>query len=229
MKTIFLTIVFLISNIHILPQSDYNNFKHYYGIQINTGVTFFDLQPLKDGFNSSVDALRNNFNIPMDPQHLYPPNISWSGYLFWYISPRVSVVIGPEYTSTRAYLLYEDYAGTFDVKSEIKLYYLSLGYRVHFFEVPIVQPFMGMNASLARTDFELETKLNINNGQILESDHSDVVDTGYSFEPYFGFTYDLKYVVLELVAAYKIVMLDELLIAPDNFNIKLGVKVGVFK
>jgi len=229
MKILLLIIISFILSSHSNAQSNYNNFNHYYGVQVNTGVTFFDLEPLKDEFNASVDMIRNTYNIPMEVQDLYPPNISWSAYLFWYISPRSSIVIGPEYTSTRAYLMYQDYAGTFDVKSEIKLYYLSIGYRVHFFEVPIIQPFMGLNAGVAQTDFEMDSELNINNGQILETDHSEVTDVGYSFEPYLGCTYDLKYVVLELVTAYKIVMLDKLLIAPDNFNIKLGVKVGVFK
>jgi len=229
MKTLNTFLIFIVVSIQSFSQADYNNFLKYYGVQINTGITFFDLQPLKDNFRYTVENFNRNYNLPIQIQKSYPANISWGANVFWYINQRASIVIGTEYTSSRAFSLYEDYSGTLDLKSEIKMYYLYIGFRFHIVETPIIQPFMGLNAGVAQTDFEMDSELNINNGQILETDHSEATDVGYSFEPYLGCTYDLKYVVLELVTAYKIVMLDKLLIAPDNFNIKLGVKVGVFK
>jgi len=221
-------LIFTLTN-QFYPQANYSNFNKYYGVQINTGITFFDLQPLKDGFTRTVKSISQEYNIPLVVQTLYPSNISWSGYLFWYISQSTSIIIGPEYTSTRAYSMYEDYAGTLDIKSEIKMYYLYLGFRVHIVESPIIQPLMGVNVGFTKTDFEIDTNLDINNGQIVDNDRSEDSDTGYSIEPYLGGTYDLNLVVLELVAAYKMVMLDRFEIEPENFNFKLGVKIGVFK
>jgi hypothetical protein len=211
------------------PQADYNNFTHYYGIQINTGITFFNLQPLKNSFSRSVEAFSREYNIPLEVQTLYPSNIIWSGYLFWYFSQNTSLIIGPEYTSTGAYSMYEDYAGTLDIKSGIKMYYLYLGFRVHIVELPIVQPFMGVNVGIAKTDIEMETNLNINNGQIVDNYKSEDSDTGYSIEPCLGGTYSLSPIVFELVLAYKFVNLQEFEIKPNSFNVMIGVKFGVYK
>lgn len=229
MKIIKTLFVVIIISFHTLAQADYNSFINYYGVQINTGITFFDLQPLKDDFRYTVENFNRQYNISLPIQKSYPANISWGANVFWYINQRASIVIGTEYTSTRAFSLYEDYAGTLDLKSEIKMYYLYVGFRFHIIEAPIVQPFMGINVGLAKTDIEMDADLNISNGLIVEKNHSENSDTGYNIEPYIGCNYNLDFVVLEIVAAYNTVHLEQFLIEPNNFNLKFGVKVGVFK
>lgn len=227
---IFLTlIVFISSSIQFFSQADYSNFKKYYGAQINTGIILFDLQPLKDDFRYTVENFRRQYNIPLPIQKSYPSNISWGANVFWYFNQQSSLVIGAEYNSTRAFSMYEDYSGTFDLKSEIKMYYLYLGFRFHIIEVPVVQPFMGVNVGLTKTKINIEADLNIDNGLISEKDESEISDEGYNIEPYLGINYNLNFIVLELVAAYNIIHLTDLKIEPDNFNFKFGVKVGVFK
>jgi hypothetical protein len=125
--------------------------------------------------------------------------------------------------------MYEDYAGTLDIKSEIKMYYLYLGFRVHLVESPIIQPFFGVNLGLAKTEINTDVELKSNEGQFADSDHSENSDTGYSIGPCLGGAYSLTPVVLELVLAYKFVMLQQFEIEPENFNIMFGVKIGVFK
>ncbi len=229
MKTLNTFLIFIVVSIQSFSQADYNNFLKYYGVQINTGITFFDLQPLKDNFRYTVENFNRNYNLPLQIQKSYPANISWGANVFWYINQRASIVIGTEYTSSRAFSLYEDYSGTLDLKSEIKMYYLYIGFRFHIVETPIVQPFMGMNVGLAKADIDLEVDLNISNSLIKENDHSENSDTGYNIEPYIGCNYNLDFVVLEFVASYNTVHLEKFLIEPNTFNIKLGVKVGVFK
>jgi hypothetical protein len=229
MKLINILLAFIVCSIQSFSQADYNNFSKYYGVQINTGITFFDLQPLKDDFRYSVENFNRNYNLPLQIQKSYPANISWGANVFWYINQRASIVIGTEYTSTRAFSLYEDYAGTLDLKSEIKMYYLYAGFRFHIIEAPIVQPFMGINVGLAKTDIAMDADLNISNGLIVEKDHSENSDTGYNIEPYIGCNYNLDFVVLEFVASYNTVHLEQFLIEPNSLNLKFGVKVGVFK
>jgi hypothetical protein len=229
MKILITLIVIIIISSQAFSQANYNNFTKYYGAQINTGITFFDLQPLKDDFRYSVENFRRQYNIPLPIQKSYPANIFWGANVFWYFNQQSSLVIGAEYNSTRAFSMYEDYSGTFDLKSEIKMYYLYLGFRFHIIEVPVVQPFMGVNVGLIKTDINMESDLNIDNGLISEKDESEISDEGYNIEPYLGINYNLDYVVLELITSYNTVNLTDLLIEPNNFNIKFGVKVGVFK
>ena len=229
MKILITLIVFIIISSQSFSQADYNNFTKYYGAQINTGITFFDLQPLKDDFRYSVENFRRQYNIPLPIQKSYPANISWGANVFWYFNQRSSIVIGGEYNSTRAFSMYEDYSGTLDLKSEFKMYYLYFGFRFHIVEAPIVQPFMGVNVGLTKTKINMEADLNIDDGLISEKDESEISDEGYIIEPYLGINYNLDFVVLELIAAYNTVHLSEFLIEPDNFNIKFGIKVGVFK
>ncbi|MDP3147510.1 MAG: hypothetical protein Q8N83_00135 [Ignavibacteria bacterium] len=229
MKNLIILFFFINSFGVIFPQANYTNFDHFFGIQLNTGLTFFNLNPLKNDFKSSVEMVSRNYNLPLQIQHLYPTNISWSGNVFWYFSPEFCLVLGPEYTSTRAFSMYEDYAGTFDLKSEIHQYYLSIGVRKHFNDVKIVQPLIGVNFGLVQFNFMNTMDLNVNNGQIKNHNSYEYLDNGYSIEIYTGLTYDIKIGVVELIASYRYVKLEEILIEPDNFNIKLGIKRGIFK
>jgi hypothetical protein len=226
--SIYLLLIFLNSDAY--PQSNYSEFNHFMGVQINTGITFFDLAPLKDNFNSYVNVIKGEYNIPLEVQRLYPANISWSFYLFWYFSPNASLIIGPEYTSTRAFSRYQDYAGTLDIKSEIKEIYLSFGIRVHFPDVKIVQPFVGVNAGFADVRYNDEIDLNINGVQLDNNyNKSSDGDYGYIIEPNIGFNYDIKFAVIEFIASYRYMNLDRFIINPDNINLRIGIQKGVFK
>ena len=135
MKFVFFLVILLLSFNFTYSQPDYSNFNHFFGVQINTGITFFSLDPLKEGFTNYVNRLSQYYSIPLEIQHLYPTNISWSAYFFWYFSPWVSMVLGPEYTGTRAYSLYEDFAGTLDLKSEVEGQFSNLYFQLKFLAI----------------------------------------------------------------------------------------------
>ena len=229
MKKLFLISLILISISVVNAQPDYNNFNRYFGIQVNTGITFFDLNNLKNGFSSALIQIRNQYYIPLEAQHLYPANICWSAYFFYYITPSTSLILGPEYTSTKAVSGYEDYAGTLDLKSELEEIYLSLGLKEHFNSVKFVQPLLGIKFGLTHFKYSEETSLNINDYDIHQDDKYETTDVGYIVEVEGGFTRDLNFVVLEVVLAYRYVHLETMEINPDNFTIRLGIKKGIFK
>ncbi len=229
MKYLLLTFLFLFPNKEVFTQTDYSNFKHFFGFQINSGVTIFSLTPLKNDFNNYVNEIKSSYNLPLEVQHLYPSNISWSGYLFWYFSPNVSLIIGPEYNSTRAFSRYEDYSGTLDIKSELNEIYLSLGIRVHFPESKILQPLFGFNFGLTQFKIENSTDINIGDGFLHTKEEFKISDYGYSIDTYVGFNYDIKIAVLQFSVSYKYLILERFLIEPNNFNLRIGIQKGIFK
>ena len=229
MKIIIIIFFFLFFVNESFPQSNYNNFTHYFGVQLNTGATFFNLSSLKDSFQNYVTSYKDNYNIPLKVQRLYPTNISWSFYFFWYFSQNFSLNFGPEYTSTRAFSRYSDYSGTLDIKGEIEEIYLSLGIKKHFPEVPYVQPFLGLTAGVTQFKFTNDVNLVINNIPQTNYNNFEDSDYGYFFELNTGFTYNINIAVLEFDAYYKMVNLDRFIIDPNNFSLQIGIKKGIFK
>ncbi len=229
MRYLCIVFIFLLPLGETFPQATYSDFDHFFGLQINSGVTFFDLSPMKEGFKSYVNGISKVYNIPLEVQRLFPTNISWSGYLFWYFSPRVSFIIGPEYASTRAFSRYEDYSGTLDIKSELREIYLIAGIRFHFPEVKMLKPLIGLNIGLTQYNYEDITDLNIREIKLNEINHSRETYDGYIFEISAGFNYDIKIAVMEFLISYRNVNLNNVVIKPDNYTIRLGIEKGIFK
>lgn len=233
MKHLILFIILLTAVSVSFPQADYSNFNRYFGIQLNTGYTFFELNPLKDNFKANVDYLIKNYDIPLRIQRLYPNNLSWSGYLFWYFSPSTSLIIGPEFTSTKAFSRYQDYAGTLDLKSEFRQIYLSVDVRRHIHNVKYLQPFIGIGFALTGFYYDYNAELNINKDYVpannLNYSSFTYSDFGYCAELCAGFDYNLKIAVLEFIALYRYSWMETLNFNPNTFNIRLGIQKGFFK
>jgi hypothetical protein len=234
MKKLFLLLILFITVPNSYPQSSYSKFNHYFGIQINAGYTFYDLSPLKDNFKAGVNSIAQSYDIPLEVQRLYPNNISWSGYLFWYFSPGLSLVFGPEFTSTKAFSRYKDYAGTLDLTSSFNQIYLSADIRKNFNNVRYLQPFIGAGLALTHVSYNYDAELTFNNEYAMynnpyNSSNSDYSDVGYCTEICAGFDYNINIAVLEFIATYRYTWLEILKINPDTFNIRLGIQKGFFR
>ena len=234
MKKLFLFLILIIAVSNSYPQVGYSNFNHYFGIQINAGYTFYDLSPLKDNFTYSVNSIKQSYNIPLVVQRLYPNNISWSGYLFWYFSPGLSLVLGPEFAITKAFSRYKDYAGTFDMSSALKQIYLSTEIRKNFNNVKYIQPFIGAGLALTHVSYNYNAALTFNNEYAVfnnpyNSSNYDYSDDGYCADISAGFDYNIKIAVLEFITSYRYSWLGTLKIKPDTFTIRLGIQKGFFR
>ena len=229
MKQLALILILFIASTDAFPQSNYSNFDHYFGVQINAGYTFYDLSPLKNNFNADVISIKQNYDVPLEVQRLYPNNISWSGYVFWYFSPGLSLVIGPEFTSTKAFSRYKDYAGTLDLKSEFREIYLGANIRKNFYKVKYLQPFIGGGLTLTHVSYKYNIDLTVNSEHVPNNNIVDYSDFGYGAEICAGFDCNIKIAILEFIASYKYVWLETLKINPNTFNIRLGIQKGIFK
>lgn len=229
MNTRIMIVLFLVLSTNSFCQKNYKNFNKFFGVQINVGITFYELDQLKSDFSQSITYFKQKHNIPLPIQHLYPNNINWSGYLFWYFSPSISILLGTEYTSTAAYSKYEDFYGTIDIKSEIEQYFINLGMRVHINNIEFVQPFFGFNVGLTRLDIENSNNISINNGQLFDQQSTKFIDEGYAIELITGINYGLDFALLEFAVTYRISELEVLQIEANNFNIKMGIKFGILK
>jgi hypothetical protein len=230
MKKVIVTLIILLTTSQLLPQKDYTNFRTFYGMQLNTGITFFKLDPLKEDFNNIVKEFITKYNIPLQIQHLYPANILWGGNFFWYTSRGWSVVFGAEFTGTEAYSMYEDYAGTLDIRGEISMTYVNAGFKKHFDEVEFIQPLIGLNLGIALYEYKTHLDLNINNGEHHETENFAFSDLGFDFELCAGFNYDMELAVIEFTTGYRYLKpISYEFFEQHNFNFRLGLKKGIFK
>ena len=138
------------------------------------------------------------------------------------------MIIGPEYTSTKAVSGYEDYAGSLDLKAEIKEIYLSIRFRQYLNQSRSLQPLLGFNVGLTHFTYSEEETLNIKSENIYQSNNSEVTDYGYTLEALAGITTDIDFAILEVIISYRYVSLENMLIQPDNINIRFGIKKGIF-
>ena len=140
---------------------NYYNFNQSIGIQFDVGYNNFNTTEAEKYFEQSVSSIQER-NISIEAQTLYPSNILWGGGVYYYPVPSLSLLLAGEFTKTKAYSLYGDYAGTIDLKSEINFFSIYFGVQKHFRDITSFEPFVGINVGTVRGEFNYEHNITYN-------------------------------------------------------------------
>lgn len=215
---ILLSLYLFIPSLILAQEENYNyyNFNQSVGIQFNIGFNTFNSTNAEKYFEKSLIPLQER-NVLVEAQTLYPSNILLGGGVYYFPTRSLSLSLVAEFTNTKAYSLYGDYAGTIDIKSTISFISICFGLQKHFIDIFIIQPYVGIDAGIVRGEYNYESKILFND--FPEYSHSDELiysNIGFKAEGYIGASYNLDFVIVSLQGGYKYCLIPK----PDREDVQ---------
>jgi hypothetical protein len=184
-------------------KSTSDNFNQSLGIQFNVGFNSFNLSSAEEYFEKTLLYFQE-LNVPVEAQTLYPANFLLGGGVYYFPSRSFSLSLVAEFTKTKAYSLYGDYAGTIDINSDISFFSISFGGQKHFIDVFIFQPYLGVDLSAVIGEYNYVSKIVYY--ELPDYSHNNEVsysNFGFGSEGYFGLLYNFYYASIYLQCGYK--------------------------
>lgn len=201
MMKIILFLFLYLSTLFCQEESEFP--AHLTAVKFDFGITFMHTSEADNQFGELVKYYQDR-GIPMEVQTLYPFNSLIGGGFSYYLNRSLSLSLSAEYSKTKAFSLYSDFAGNIDLKSEISFISGSIGLQNDFKNIFILEPFLGLNIGIVDANFK--ESINILFYEIPEgSDNYEWSFSGVGLftKMYGGLSYDLNFVNLGLSAGYQ--------------------------
>ena len=158
-------------------------------LRLNGGYTTFQVDGIKGTYHEILQTYRDK-NVNVQTQREFPGNLRLGLEAAYNISSAFSIGIDGYYTWTRAFSLYEDYSGTLDVNSKVRVLAFDFFVQNSFSDEGPWQPFADARVGLALGWLEFTEDVRFKdvpalNGSSLLSAHG----TGISTEGFLGMRY----------------------------------------
>jgi hypothetical protein len=247
MKKIWFIVLFGMMSIRTYPQKIDSG--RYFVIQPSVGYTMFALGDVRD-FYDEVLAMYDQMGVHIPTQKDYPGNIIFGISTMYNIPSVARFGIGGQYSWTKAYSGYEDYAGLLEVNSKISMVTIEAIVEKDIQATKTANIFLGLRGGVPFVNTEYSNSVSLKDfpGQVEEVFLSGD-GHGYTFEGYVGFNKSYKRFVFSVTAGYRISKVSEIdgtIIIPGEgsisgkldlehdlsgivFNSRIGYRFGPFK
>lgn len=183
------------------------------------GYTTFALSALRDNFRSGVNEYQTH-NIPIQAQRTFPGNLLLGLDVLASLEDGFAVGVGGSYARTSAYAGYEDYSGTLDLASHVKLLSLQAIVRKEFTIHDRFGLLFEFRPGLGICWLEAEEKIHITYETDLMINNTLVGDgVGFSGEVCAGLIYRLGPVEFFVKGGYRMAKFE-------GFNVELSRSFG---
>lgn len=184
-------------------------------IQPTVGYNGFSLGDVAD-FHQAVVSSYNEVGIAVPTQRSFPGSPVYGVDVLCELSPGKRFGLGLRYTSTRAYSLYGDYAGTLDIVSTVSALTVETVSVVELSKAGSVRPVLGFRGGTVIGNVKTEEDLDL--GEV-GSLYSELRGTGvgFSVEVFGGALFDAGPVTLGTHVGYRYGRVSRL-----NGSVRLG-------
>lgn len=183
----------------------------YFVIQPSAGYTTFALGDVRDFYKSVLDVF-DMLGLHIPTQKEYPGNVIFGLTGMYNIPSVLRIGLGSQYTWTKAYSGYEDYAGLFEVNSKISMLTIEGVIERDIETTPTVNIFFGARGGFSFVSSDYSNTISLNDFSALTETISLRGDgRGYSVEGYVGFSrvFNTNFIV-DVTAGYRVASVKEL-------------------
>lgn len=222
MKKVFLVILIgLTFSAGVAQKRSLHDSIRYFVIQSSVGYTTLALGDVND-FYDEIILIYGEYGLDIPTQKQYPGSILVSLNGLYNVPSVLRIGIGSQYTRTKSYSGYEDYAGLLEIKSTISMFILEAITERDIESSKAGTLYVGVRGGLSFVNSDYTNEISFNNypGGAEEITLSGD-GHGFTIEPYVGFQRIVGNFSIGLTAGYrfaKVKKLDGKMYIPGEGN-----------